>query len=247
MTDFVRTDTDDAVRVITLTRTDKKNALTQAMYSALTEALQQASADDAIRAVLLQGDENVFCAGNDLQDFLSLSEIGPDSPILRFLMTLLHFEKPLLAAVAGPAVGIGTTVLLHCDWVVAHDNARFQLPFVALGLCAEAGSSALLARRVGQANANEWLLTGRPYNAEQALSQGLINKTVSQDVCAAGLKQAKTIASLPCKAVMTTKALIRKPYLAEAEQAIHEEAAQFVQLLKGDECKAAISAFFNQR
>ncbi|WKE66265.1 enoyl-CoA hydratase-related protein [Gallaecimonas kandeliae] len=247
MTEFVTTALEDGVLVVKLARADKKNALTQAMYSALTDALSQAESDLAVKAVLLQGNDQVFCAGNDLEDFLSLKDLGQDSPILRFLTTLVRFKKPLLAAVAGPAVGIGTTVLLHCDLVVAQQGARFQLPFVALGLCAEAGSSVLLAQRVGQAKANEWLLTGKAYSSEEALAQGLINQVVEKDVCATGLAMAKQLAQLPSDALVTTKALIRAPFQAEAEKAIFDEAREFVRLLQGDECKGAIRAFFSRR
>ncbi|EKE73730.1 enoyl-CoA hydratase-related protein [Gallaecimonas xiamenensis] len=247
MTDFVKTALEGGVLKVSLERFDKKNALTQAMYDGLTAALRQAESDQAVKVVLLQGNDQVFCAGNDLEDFLSLKDLGEDSPILRFLTTLVRFKKPLLAAVAGPAVGIGTTVLLHCDLVVAQTGSRFQLPFVALGLCAEAGSSLLLAKRIGQAKANEWLLTGKAYSAEEALSQGLINQVVEGDVCATGLALAKQLAQLPSDALATTKALIRAPYQKEAEKAIADEAREFVRLLQGDECKAAVKAFFTRR
>lgn len=247
MTDFVQSAVADGVMTVTLNRIDKKNALTQAMYDGLTAALSQADTDPAVKVVLLVGNNDVFCAGNDLEDFLTLKELGPDSPILRFLTTLVRFKKPLMAAVAGPAVGIGTTVLLHCDLVLADKAARFQLPFVALGLCAEAGSSVLLADRVGQAKANEWLLTGKPFKADEALAHGLINQVVDGQVCEIATAMAKQVAQLPSGAMMATKALIRQPNQAKAEKAIFDEAEQFVRLLKGDECKAAIKAFFTRR
>ncbi|WP_115719776.1 enoyl-CoA hydratase-related protein [Gallaecimonas mangrovi] len=247
MTDLVTTTVKDGVMVVSLNRVDKKNALTQAMYDGLTAALNAASAQNEVKVLLLAGSNEVFCAGNDLEDFLTLKELSQDSPILRFLTTLVRFKKPLLAAVAGPAVGVGTTVLLHCDLVVADSQSRFQLPFVALGLCAEAGSSLLLAERVGQAKANEWLLTGKPFSAAEALQYGLINQVVDGQVVETGLAIAKQLATLPSGAMMATKALIRQPHQAKAEKAIFDEAEQFVKLLQGDECKAAIKAFFSRR
>ena len=136
---------EDGVQTLTLNRVARKNALTGAMYTSLANGLEQAALDAKVRVLLLQGDVAVFCAGNDLNDFLHAPPMGADSPVLRFLSALAAFQKPLLAAVCGPAVGIGTTMLLHCDLVYAGDNAAFSLPFVNLGLCAEGASSLLLA------------------------------------------------------------------------------------------------------
>ena len=154
--------TEAGVTTLTLNRVDKKNSLTSAMYSALADALEQAQADSAVRTVLLQGDVAVFSAGNDIADFLAHPPTDQSSPVYRFLRTLAAFPKPLVAAVCGPAVGIGTTMLLHCDLVYAGDNAAFSLPFVNLGLCPEAASSLLVPQMLGYHRAAEALLLGEP-------------------------------------------------------------------------------------
>ncbi|WP_341502040.1 enoyl-CoA hydratase-related protein [Gallaecimonas sp. GXIMD4217] len=236
----------DGVMIVTLARLDKKNALTQAMYRQLAEALKQAEADEAVRAVLLRGNDQCFSAGNDLHDFMSLPDVSRDGPILAFLTALAAFSKPLVAAVAGPAVGIGTTALLHCDLVVADAGSRFQLPFVALGLCPEAGSSALLAQRVGQAKARQWLLTGQPFDAAEALHHGLINEVVEGGVCERGLALARQLAALPAGAMQASKALLNKWSRAEIQACIEDEAAVFGRLLRGEECQAAVRAFFSR-
>ena len=169
---------EDGVQTLTLNRAARKNALTGAMYTQMSEALEQAATDPAVRVLVLQGDTAVFCAGNDLNDFLNNPPVGADSPVLRFLRAIASFPKPLLAAVCGPAVGIGTTMLLHCDLVYAGDNAAFSMPFVNLGLCAEGASSLVLAQLMGHQRAAEALLLGEPFYAEAALEAGLINKVL---------------------------------------------------------------------
>ncbi len=246
MNAFVQTQNQAGVLTITLARFDKKNALTQDMYRQLIQALEQAQQDDAVKAVLLQGNDQCFSAGNDLQDFMAMTEVDEASPVIGFLLALSAFPKPLVAAVAGPAVGIGTTVLLHCELVLADANTRFQLPFVALGLCPEAGSSLLLAKRVGQAKANEWLLTGKPFGAAEAQQHGLINQVVEGDVCAQGLALAKQLAALPAGAMQSSKALLKSWGQAELKACIEDEAEVFSRLLQGSECKAAIQAFFSR-
>ncbi|HEY4665305.1 MAG TPA: enoyl-CoA hydratase, partial [Comamonas sp.] len=174
--------TEDGVRTVTLNRVEKKNSITQAMYSAMAEALTSAVDDDAVRVVVLQGDATVFSAGNDIGDFLARQSnndgLPQQSPVFQFLHALADFPKPLIAAVAGPAVGIGTTMLLHCDLVYAGDNAAFSMPFVNLGLCPEAASSLLLPRLMGYQRAAEALLLGEPFMAEAAMEAGLVNRVV---------------------------------------------------------------------
>ena len=170
--------TEAAVMTITINRVEKKNSLTAAMYGSLADALDSAAHDAAVRVVVIQGHELIFSAGNDINDFLSVPPDTSDAPVFRFLRLLSTFAKPLVAAVCGPAVGIGTTLLLHCDLVYAGDNAAFSLPFVNLGLCPEAASSLLLPQLMGHQRAAEALLLGEPFTAETALEVGLINRIV---------------------------------------------------------------------
>ena len=182
------------VRTLTINRLARKNSLTAAMYAQLADGLEQAAGDrTAVRAVVLQGHETIFSAGNDIGDFLNAPPAGENSPVHRFLRAIATFDKPLLAAVCGPAVGIGTTMLLHCDLVYAGDNAAFSMPFVNLGLCPEAASSLLAPLMFGYHRAAEALLLGEPMTAESALEVGLVNRIVppggSQCACASGRRR----------------------------------------------------------
>jgi enoyl-CoA hydratase/carnithine racemase len=174
----ILTHCESGVMTITLNRVDKKNSITAAMYGAMADALVQAEADPAIRAVVLQGHETVFSAGNDIGDFLNQPPATAESPVYRFLHGIAGFSKPLIAAVCGPAVGVGTTMLFHCDLVYAGDNAAFSMPFVNLGLCPEAASSLLVPQMFGYHRAAEALLLGEPFFAEAALEVGLVNRIV---------------------------------------------------------------------
>ncbi len=168
--------TEAGITTITLNRVDKKNSLTRAMYSTLADTFEAAAQGTAVRAIVLQGDVAVFSAGNDIGDFLQQPPASQDSPVFRFLRAIATFPKPVVAAVCGPAVGIGTTMLLHCDLVYAGDNAAFSMPFVNLGLCPEAGSSLLVPQMLGYHRAAEALLLGEPFMAEAALEVGLVNR-----------------------------------------------------------------------
>ena len=183
---------------VTLSRIDKKNALNLAMYTSLKELLLQADQDPQVRAVVLSGAGGNFCAGNDLQDFVdNLSEtISMDKPAPGFIDTLNRFSKPVIAAVSGVAVGVGTTMLLHCDFVYADDTAQFQIPFVQLGVCPEAGASYLLTRLTGHVRAMEWLLLGTSFSAREALADGLINAVVV-DPLRQAQQTARKISSMP--------------------------------------------------
>ena len=203
--------TEAGVTTVTLNRVDKKNSLTRAMYAALAEALLQAQADSAVHVVVLQGDVTVFSAGNDIGDFLARSPAseGNDAPVMRFLRAIAAFPKPLVAAVCGPAVGIGTTMLFHCDLVYAGDNAAFSMPFVNLGLCPEAGSSFLVPRLMGYHRAAEALLLGEPFMAEAALEVGLVNRVVPPTECnAIAQAQARKLAAKPLPSLVETKRLM---------------------------------------
>jgi enoyl-CoA hydratase/carnithine racemase len=232
---------------ISINRPEKKNALSQQMYRELTLALQQAQQDDTVRAVLLTGTDSCFSAGNDLQDFLGAGELNAQHPTVQFLYALAQFPKPLVAAVAGLAIGIGTTALLHCDLVYAADNARFQLPFTQLGLCPEAASSVLLPHVAGYQRAAQYLLLGEAFDATAALSMGMVNKVVSPaELMALARQKVQQLAALPADAVQTSKALLKRPQLAQTRDTITAELEQFQRLLQGSESQARIAAFFQR-
>ncbi len=238
------------VLTLTLNRLDKKNALTGAMYAELADALMAAATDADVKVAVFQGHEQVFTAGNDLQDFRdnppNLGE-GEPAPVSRFLDALRLFPKPLLAAVAGPAVGIGTTMLLHCDLVYAGDNAAFSLPFVNLGLCPEAGSSLLLPQLVGYQRAAEKLLLGEAFYAEEALEMGLVTRIVPpHEVNAYAQAQAAKLALKPQTSLVATKALMKQSQPG-LKAVMDDEFKQFGQMLRGPACKEAIDAFMNKR
>ena len=247
MTDIL-THTEAGVMTITLNRLEKKNSITSAMYSAMTEALEQALADASVRAVLVQGHATVFSAGNDIADFLNNPPGGEDSPVIRFLRSISTFAKPLVAAVCGPAVGIGTTMLLHCDLVYAGDNAAFSVPFVNLGLCPEAASSFLLPQMFGYHRAAEALLLGEPIMAEAALEIGLVNRIVPPtEANAVAQAQARKLALKPANALLETKRLMKKGQADLVARQIGEESASFGRMLREPAAREAFGAFMEKR
>jgi enoyl-CoA hydratase/carnithine racemase len=243
---------DEGVLRLTLNRPDKKNALTRAMYDDLTRFLDQASADDAIHCVVLAGAGSDFCAGNDILDFVQgapdfLSpQVDIDSlPVFRFLKALTFFAKPLVAAVQGQAVGIGVTVLLHCDLVVAADDIRLNLPFLKLGLVPEAGSTLLLPQRIGHARAFGWMALGEKIDARDAERLGLVNRVVAaSDLVATAHEAARATAALPPSAVRYTKGLMRDA--ASLWAVVQEEGRIFRQQLTSPDAQAAFAAFLNR-
>ena len=244
--------TEDGVRTVTLNRVEKKNSITQAMYSAMAEALTSAVDDDAVRVVVLQGDATVFSAGNDIGDFLARQSnndgLPQKSPVFQFLHALADFPKPLIAAVAGPAVGIGTTMLLHCDLVYAGDNAAFSMPFVNLGLCPEAASSLLLPRLMGYQRAAEALLLGEPFMAEAAMEAGLVNRVVPPtEVNAVAQAQAAKLAAKPLSALVETKRLMKSGQRAEIKAQMVEEGQSFGNMLGQPAAREAFTAFMEKR
>jgi enoyl-CoA hydratase/carnithine racemase len=250
----VKVDDIGHVRRIRIARPEKKNALTADMYSALAEAVAAAGRTGSVHVVLFAGapgapgTPGVFTAGNDLQDFLERPPTGPESPVFRFLTAVTTFQKPIVAAVDGPAVGIGTTLLLHCDLVVAAQTARFALPFVKLGLVPEAASSWLLPRLAGLQRASEWLLLGEPFTAEEAREAGLVNRVVeSGELEATALGLAQAVAARPPEAVQLSRKLIRSQLDRRIAQAITEESEAFVPRLSSLEARAAFSAFLTKR
>jgi len=240
--------TEAGVTTMTLNRVDKKNSLTRAMYATLADALAQAEADASVRAVLLQGDITVFSAGNDISDFLAQPATEQDSPVFRFLRAIAAFPKPLLAAVCGPAVGIGTTMLFHCDLVYAGDNAAFSMPFVNLGLCPEAASSLLAPRLLGYHRAAEALLLGEPFMAEAAMEVGLVNRVVPPTECnAIAQAQARKLAAKPLASLLETKRLMKKGLVEPMLERMAEEGASFGRMLREPAAREAFTAFMEKR
>ena len=246
MTDLIITKENQGVFTIILNRLDKKNALNNIMYKQLCQHFNDAKNNDNIHCVLIHGDGNCFCAGNDLQDFIECAE-DDSLAALDFVKILSAFNKPIVAAVAGAAVGIGTTLLLHCDMVIAANNTKFKLPFTQLGLCPEAGSSLLLTRLVGQNRAFELMILGGTFNAEKALDYGIANQ-VCQPSELLNIAQtiAVAIARLPSDAVMTSRKLIRQATQLSLPQVIENEGNEFSRLVKTDACKNIMSMFFKK-
>ena len=255
MTETVHQDilvhTEAGVCTITFNRVDKKNSITQTMYAALAEALRSAATDEAVRVVVIQGDATVFSAGNDIGDFLARQSAQPltqEAPVFQFLHALADFPKPLIAAVAGPAVGIGTTMLLHCDLVYAGDNAAFSLPFVNLGLCPEAASSLLLPRLMGYHRAAEALMLGEPFMAEAALEVGLVNRVVPPtEVNAYAQSQAAKLAAKPMSALIETKRLMKAGQRDAIKAQMATEGESFSRMLVEPAAREAFTAFMEKR
>ena len=240
--------TADGVMTLTLNRVDKKNSFTQAMYAACADALAQAGTDNSVRAVVLQGHATIFSAGNDISDFLNGPVSTQESPVFRFLRGIATFPKPLVAAVCGPAVGIGTTLLFHCDLVYAGDNAAFSLPFVNLGLCPEAASSLLVPQMLGYHRAAEALLLGEPFLAEAALEVGLVNRVVPpMEANGVAQAQARKLASKPLSSLVETKRLMKKGQMAQVLEVMAEEGERFGQMLREPAAREAFTAFMEKR
>lgn len=240
--------TEAGVQTITFNRVEKKNSISRAMYRELSDALDAASQDPAVRVVLLQGDVTIFSAGNDIGDFLAGPPADDDAPAFRFLRTIAGFPKPLLAAVCGPAVGIGTTMLFHCDLVYAGDNAAFSMPFVNLGLCPEGASSLLAPQMFGYHRAAEALLLGEPFMAEAALEVGLVNR-IAPPTEVNGMAQAlaRKLAAKPLSSLIETKRLLKKGQAALVLSQMQEEGASFGRMLREPAAKEAFTAFMEKR
>jgi enoyl-CoA hydratase/carnithine racemase len=248
MSTDILTHVEAGVMTITLNRLDRKNSITSAMYGAMADALASAESDTAIRVVVLQGHETVFSAGNDIGDFLNKPPAGMDSPVFRFLRGIATFPKPLLAAVCGPAVGIGTTMLLHCDLVYAGDNAAFSMPFVNLGLCPEAASSFLVPQMMGYHRAAEALLLGEPFMAEAALEVGLVNRVVPPtEANTVAQAAARKLAAKPSTALAETKRLMKKGQQQLIAQQMIDEGQSFARMLGEPAAREAFGAFMEKR
>jgi enoyl-CoA hydratase/carnithine racemase len=236
------------VMTLTLNRLARKNSITSDMYGALADGIARAKEDDAVRVVVLQGHETVFSAGNDIGDFRDKPPAGDNSPVFRFLHGISTFPKPVIAAVCGPAVGIGTTMLLHCDLVYAGDNAAFSLPFVNLGLCPEAASSLLLPQMLGYHRAAEALMLGEPFFAEAALEVGLVNRIVPPtEANAYAAAQARKLAAKPLSSLVETKRLMKKGQQQQVAQQMADEGESFRRMLVAPAAKEAFAAFMEKR
>jgi enoyl-CoA hydratase/carnithine racemase len=246
--EHIITENRDGILRIEINRPDKKNALTSSMYQAMADAIKAAEADSKVRVVLIHGKSDMFTAGNDLQDFLDNPPRDDNRPVFQFLYGISQAQKPIVAAVAGAAVGIGTTMLLHCDLVYAAPNARLQLPFVNLGLVPEAASSLLLPALIGYQRAAELLLLGEPFTAQTAKEIGLVTEVAPEDqLFGTAMAQAKKLASKPAASLRLTKRLMKQRQMAAVAQQIKLESDHFGERLGSPEAKEAFSAFLEKR
>ncbi|MBC7610133.1 MAG: enoyl-CoA hydratase [Polaromonas sp.] len=244
----ILTHLDAGVMTLTINRLARKNSINAAMYGAMADVLEAADLDASVRAMVIQGHESIFSAGNDISDFLNKPSSTPDAPVFRFMHGISSFSKPIVAAVCGPAVGIGTTLLLHCDLIYAGDNAAFSMPFVNLGLCPELASSYLVPQLMGYPRAAEALLLGEPFSAETALEMGLINRIVPPpEVSALAQQQARKLAAKPLSSLIETKRLMKKGAASIVTERIVEENASFGRLLSAPAAREAFTAFMEKR
>ena len=247
MSDIV-TERSGSILEIRLNRPAKKNAMTSSMYVAIADVLDGAAKDDQVRVVLWHGAGDSFSAGNDLEDFMKNPPGPGESPQARLMSALINFEKPLVAAVHGLAIGGGTTMLAHCDFVYAGESTRFQLPFVNLALVPEFGSSYLLPLRGGYLGAAELILLGQPFDASRAAEVGLITKIVpDQQVLAIARDTAQKLAEKPAGALQACKRLMRQAVREPLEQAVKLENVEFAAQVRSAEAKQAFTAFFAKR
>ena len=248
MTELIVRQIEDGVMTIRINRPQKKNALTVAMYEGLADAIQAADEEDDVRVMFLRGTDGIFCAGNDIQDFLQWPPFDESSPVVRFLMTLIHARKPIVAAVQGPAVGVGTTLLFHCDLVYAGEGTRFSLPFVNLALVPEAGSSYLLPQMFGHQRAAELLMLGEPFDAQTGREAGFVNAICGDDeVIGVAEEMARQLAAKPPAALRLTKALLKRGSQPQIAETVRVEAGHFAELLQSPEAMEAFTAFMERR
>ncbi|MDF1780945.1 MAG: enoyl-CoA hydratase [Alcanivoracaceae bacterium] len=246
--EFVQVSENGGVLDVRINRPDRKNALTHEMYSALTAALELAASTASVRVVLIAGTDDCFTAGNDMVDFLNNPPEGDEAPVMRFLGKLVAMEKPIIAAVNGPAVGVGTTMLLHCDLVYVAQSAKLQMPFVNLGLCPEAASSMLLPTLMGHQRAAELLLLGETIGGEQAVALGIANAVFDdQSYLAEARAKAEKLAKQPAASVRLTKQLLKAPYIDALKAHMKVEGDLFFQRLSSPEAREAMSSFVEKR
>ncbi len=244
----IKTTAHNGIVTIEIARPEKKNALTAAMYEAMTDALRGAMADDTVRALLITGQPGVFTSGNDLEDFMQRPPQGAHSPVARFMHALIETDKPVVAAVTGTAIGIGVTLLLHCDFVYVSENAQLAMPFVGLGLVPEFASSLLMPMLMGHCRAAEKLLLGDPFTGRTAVECGLANAVLpAAEVVGHARRTAERFNALPPGAVQDSKRLMRETSRAAVLRQMHAEAEIFARRLRSPEAKEAFQAFFEKR
>jgi len=248
----IATRIEQGVLTIGFDRIDKKNAITAAMYQTMADALRAAETDNAVRVIVIEGKPEIFTAGNDLEDFMKRPPThgsdGAQPPVFQFLHAISHASKPVVASVSGAAVGIGTTLLLHCDLVYASETAKLSLPFAQLGLCPEAASSLLLPRMVGYQRAAEKLLLGEAFSAQEALAMGLVTRVLPvAELSDFVRKQAAKLAALPASSLRETKRLMKGDDVPAVEKKMAEEGEVFRRMLVAPEAKEAFTAFFEKR
>lgn len=244
----IRTETADGILTLTFDRLDRKNAITAAMYQTLADALVAAETDRAIRVIVLAGHESVFTAGNDLEDFMKNPPKDESAPVHQFLRAISTASKPLIASVSGAAVGVGTTMLLHCDLVYASETAKLSMPFAQLGLCPEAASSLLLPQLAGYHRAADKLLFGEPFDANEARELGLVNRVLPAGELDAFVRtQARKLTLLPPASLRATKRLMKEGATPQIAERMSVEGKQFGEMLRAPEAREAFTAFFEKR
>ena len=244
----VQSRVENGVCSVIFNRPERKNALTPAMYGRLVSLLNEAKADPAVRVVLITGTGDTFTSGNDLADFMNTPPAGTDSPVFQLLITLVDYPKPIVAAVNGTAVGIGVTMLLHCDLAYAADSARFQMPFVNLGLVPEGASSLVLPELMGHARAAELLMIGDKFSAQEAGRVGLVTRVYpAAELAARAMEKAMAMADRPTESLRLSKELMKGHKRAAIKEALHREGAIFLERLGSPAAMEAFSAFFEKR
>ena len=241
--------TENGVCTITFNRPQRKNALTVQMYADVVHAMKAADVDPQVRVVLFTGAGDSFTSGNDIADFVNTPPTGEDSPVFQFLMVLAAYEKPIVVAVNGNAVGIGVTMLMHVDVVYVADSAKLRMPFVTLGLCPEAASSFLLPRMAGHAKASELLLFGEAFDAATAVDVGLASRVLPQaELLTFARERCRLLAhERPLSSLKSTKKLLKERLAADVKAALYAEALAFTAHLGSDEAREAFAAFFEKR
>ena len=248
MSDAIKITVGDGICHVQMTRPEKKNALTAAMYQSMADALADAENNPAVRVILISGSGGSFTAGNDLADFLATPPLDDSAPVFRFIKGFAQLEKPFVAAVEGVAVGVGTTMLLHCDLAYAATNTKFALPFANLGLTPEAASSVLLPLRAGHARAAELLMLGEVFTAQTALDLGLVNAVLPEgQVFGHALERCRKLVAQPAASIRLTKQLLKRSQRVMIDETMRAEADVFRQRLVSPEAKEAFAAFFEKR
>ena len=246
--DEIITERNGSILRVELNRPAKRNAMTSSMYVALADIFNDAANDDRIRVVLWHGAGDSFCAGNDIEDFLKNPPGPGESPQSRLMNAFINFDKPLIAAVQGAAIGGGTTMLTHCDFVYAGQTAKFQMPFINLGVVPEFGSSCSVPARIGHIRAAELILLGLPFDAQRAAELGLVTRIVSdQDLLATATETARKLAAKPAGALQASKRLLKRPFREQIKAAMKLENEEFSALVRSDDAKEALTAFLEKR